>query len=157
MRVLAIVLSLVLISSVAFAKVTAEVLKKDLEDNGNIRVYTQYKIDGVEVVSRYPKLGGKYYWITRYTALIFAGMTDAQMEARILQDVNIYAERLTLETFIEKNNINIVANNLKTLVGSTVSKDSTTIRVDTDGDNIVDTEWTVKTDGTKTETPIITP
>lgn len=158
MRIVVIVLSLILISSVAFAVedgVTAKILAYDIDDNGNIRVKTQYKIDGVEVKSNYPKLNDKYYFVTRYYALNFPGMTDKQIKDRILEDLNAHAENLVLDTFVKKNNQDIHDNHLSALVGSVISKIKATFKFDSDGDNIDDKEWTVYTNATYTEKNIL--
>jgi len=157
MKKLLLVLLFCLFATNVFAGVTAEILAYDLDDNGNIRVKTQYKIDGVEVVSRYPQLGGKYYFVTRYHALNFAGMSDAEIKARILEDVENHAENLIKNTYMKKKNINIHDNHIKALVGSKVTETTTTVSVDTDGDNVNDEIWTIKSDGSHTSAAIITP
>jgi len=145
-----------LICSFSYAGVTGEVLAVDRDDNGNIRVKTQYKIDGVEVKSRYPKLNGKYYWVSRYRSHNFADMTDLEIKNRILRDVRKHSENLITDTFFRVDNERIINNNLPNLIGSMIIRNQSKVLIDIDGDNVFDKEWTVKTDGTKTER-IITP
>lgn len=142
-------------SQVVFADVTAEVLSYKIDDNGNIEVHTQYKIDGVEVQSRYPQENGKYYWVTRYAASNFGSMTEAQIKRRILSEIDSQTNALVVKSFIEKENQNIINNKLGTLVGSTVTKTQAEIGVDNDGDNKADKIWVVKTDGSKIEKDIL--
>lgn len=149
-----------LVTSLAFADVTAEVLAYDADDNGNIRIKTQYKIDGVEVISRYPTLNDKYYWVTRYSAFNFAGMNDIEIKTRIIEDIEAFSKSLIQKTYLTKTNAEIIKSNLSTLIGTKNTETIGSILVDTNGDKILDTEWVVKTDGTKTEipyTPVLTP
>lgn len=157
MKRILLILVFCLFATNVFAGVTAEILAYDLDDNGNIRVKTQYKIDGVEVISRYPTLGGKYYFVTRYHTLNFAGMSDAEIKTRILEDVEAHAKSLIKKTYIEKSNLDIHDNHIKEVVGSKVTKTTTTIEVDTDGDGEKDTNYILKTDGSHAESTIINP
>ena len=128
--------------------VEATIISKDLDDKGNIRIWTQYKIDGKEVESDYDKIDGKAVYATRFNANNLAGLSDAQIELRILQEAKTHAKNLTRQEFIKNTistNINIFNNNLKTLVGKKVTVEDTEIKVDDDITLIV------KTDGTKTE------
>jgi len=137
---------------VAFAdegsNVTAEIISQDLDDNGNIRVWTQYKIDNIEVKSQYPKIDGKFVYATRYHILNFVGMTDTEIKARIQQDVETHAETLIRKTFIKKANQDILDSHLSDVVGTKVIKETTTIKVSEDK------EWELKTDGTYVEKSI---
>ena len=57
MKKILVLLFLVLcIASPVFADVTEEVISIDKDANENIRVWTQYKLDGVEVKSKYDKI-----------------------------------------------------------------------------------------------------
>ena len=132
-----------------FADVTAEVLSYKLDDNGNIEVHTQYKIDGVEQQSRYPQENGKYYWVTRYVASTFGSMTEAQIKARILSEIQDQVNALGQQKFLKKANKNIVDTKLGTLVGATVAQTTFEIGVDNNGDHKTDKIWTVNTAGEK--------
>lgn len=147
-------ITMLLMATMAWADVTAEILKCDIDDNGNIRVYTQYKVDGVDVVSRYPTLDGKYYFVTRYDAMNFYGMTAKQIKARILKDINDHAANLIARKYVEDKNAAIVKDNLTTIVGSTASVVEAVIPVDSDKDGTPDINLTVKTDGTSVEEAI---
>ena len=148
--------SILIMAGVSFADVTAEVLSYKIDDNGNIEVHTQYKIDGVEVQSRYPQENGKYYLVTRYDAGNFINTTEAEIQNRILSDVKAHAEAVGNKEWIKKNTQDIFKNRLTGVAGSKVTSVESRIRVDTNGDNITDEVWTVKTDGTKiSSTPII--
>ncbi len=150
MKILTIAICFCFISIFAFAGTSAEIISYDKDDNGNIRVWTQYKIDGVEVDSRYPKINGKQVYCTRYTVFNFVDMTDNEIVARVKEDIEKHAETLIIKTFTEKKNDIIVQNNLYKLVGTTATKITATKKIS-------DTkEWVLKTDGTFT-TNIITP
>ncbi len=148
-----------LLVGICFADVDAVILQYDKDENGNIKVYTNYKIDGVEVKSAYPKLNDKYYYVTRYDAANFYGMDKAQIESRIQVDIKQFGERLVYRAFIQKENDRILTDDtLKDLVGKQVKITETTIQIDTNKDGTLDKELQVKTDGTKTVTDInITP
>jgi hypothetical protein len=149
MRLLILILGFCLIASCVFAGVEATIVSKDIDDNGNIRVWTQYKIDGVEVESRYPKIDGKSVYCTRYNAMNFYNMTDTQIKEKIVQDVDTHVGSLIQQKYIEINNQEILNKNLKTLINTTISKDTSLIQLDTNNDGIVDTNMTVKSDGTE--------
>lgn len=142
-------LVMILVSSTVFADVVAEVLSYKIDQNGNIEVHTQYKIDGVEVPSRYPLEDGKHYLVTRYQANSFGSMTNDQIKQRILKEIEEHAKSLTQEGFIKKANQDIMDNKLGSLVGSKVLITDAEIGVDNDGDNKIDKVWTVNTKGEK--------
>lgn len=131
--------------TVCRAEVTATIIAKDIDSEGNIQVWTQYKIDGKEVESRYPKINDKNVWATRYNALVFYNMTDEQIKNKILSDVEQYSKYLIQKQYCEINNRNFLEKKLSTLINSTVI---------TQGSEIPLSEKlsiTVKTDGTKVE------
>ena len=152
----------------AWADVTAKIISFKLDDNKNIEVHTQYKIDGVEVVSRYPQescddgLGGTtqcYIWVTRYQVLNFVNpdgtlMSDAEIKDKIILDLQQFENALIQKTYLEKKNQEIFETNLKTIVGTLDSLTSSTITLkDSTGKETTTLE--VKTDGTATITPAI--
>lgn len=149
-------LVLLFMTSLAYADVTAEIVGKAIDDNGNIIIRTQYKIDGVEVVSRYPKdEQGRYYWVTRYNIINFAGMTKAQIKQRVGRDIKAFAQNLIRQEYLKKANL---ALDTSDVIGQTLTETTAEILVDTDGDGIPDKKWTVKNDGSKVEsdyTPVI--
>ncbi len=143
-----------LLTTFAFADVIGEIVSIDKDVKGSIRVWTQYKVDGVEVESRYPKIGGKYVFCSRYNAINFAGMTDTQIKARIDFDVKQHTKSLLRNTYISVVNDDIIANHLGTVVGSTTTTKDLKINVDTDGDGVIDAEVLIKTDGSQSISPI---
>lgn len=149
-KILALVLVLGICGQV-FADVTAEIVGKDIDENGNIIIKTQYKIDGVEVQSRYPKLTIKdkddkdiqvYYWVTRYTVQSFAGMNETQTNDRIKQDLSQFAKSLIAKKYISEENAKL---DLSKVIGQKITETNATIQVSPT------LEWTVKTDGSKVE------
>ncbi len=147
MKALVLILVFCLFAPFVFAGVEAEIIAKDLDDNGNIRIWTQYKIDGKEVESEYPKINGKYVYATRFAAHNFAGMTDSQIEDVVLYQAKKHSETLIRQEFIKKNvstNSDIFDNHLPTLLGKKVTLDSMDIKIDDDK------KIKVKTDGTQT-------
>lgn len=145
---------MVLVGSVAWADVTAEIIAYDLSPDGNIRIMTQYKVDGVEVPSRYPKVDGKYVWYTQYTATNFAGMTALQAKQKIGAEIRNAGENILRQKYLEVENQDLINNFLTNLVGTTATYANAKITVDTDGDGIADKEWTVSTDGSRTESAL---
>jgi len=146
-------------TSLCFADVTAEIIGKDIDTNGNIIVKTQYKIDGIEVQSNYPQLGGKYYWVTRYSIQNFANMDATQVQARIDKDIKAYGEQLILKPFREQLRVDLKTANqnlfngdlLKDIIGHKTTVETATMIIDKNFDGIVDTEIIAKSDGSKIE------
>lgn len=154
----------------AYAGVEANVIKQDLDDNGNIRVWSQYLVDGAEVVSQYPKINGKYVFCSRYSKQNFLTCKDdAEIEARILQDLNDHGQTLISQTFnktapkslseLQKDynrtaNDDFAKTHLKTLIGEKVTLTTAVTKIDSNNDTILDKELNVKTDGTFTVTDI---
>lgn len=138
-----------LLTTFAFADVTGEIIAIDKDDNGNIRVWTSYSVDGVEQISQYPKINGKSVYCSRYNTMNFLGMTDTQIKARIEKDVDIHTKTLITNEYREKATNDIFANHLGTIVGSKISNKDVTKQVDTDGDGINDKEVLIKTDGSQ--------
>lgn len=133
MKRLILVLLFCLITSLAYADVVGEIISIDRDANDNIRVWTQYKIDGVEVKSNYPKINGKAVYATRFAAHNFAGLSDSQIEARILRETKAHSKNLIKQEFIKKTistNDDIYSNHLKTLVGKSITVDKAEIRID---------------------------
>jgi len=153
MRIAFMCLAMIFLSSVVYADVTSEVIAKGIDSNGNIRVWTQYKIDGKEVESRYPKIDGKYVWATRYSVGNFYGMTDQEQLERIDEDMKAHGETLISNPFrTEIRKLTTDANkevSLENLIGRKVIVKGAELLVDTDFNGQPDKKWTVKTDGTK--------
>ena len=125
--------------------------------NGSIIVRTQYKLDGVEVMSNYPPLGGKYYWQTRYQIDKFAGMTDGQVKTYIFKDLAAFGKNLIRKRFFQLNNFQYIQDKANLLIGQTGTVNTAEVLVDTNADGVVDTKWVVSSDGTKTEEPYTPP
>lgn len=149
MKTLGLVLGFCLITTLAFGDVIGEVISIDKDDNGNIRVWTQYKVDNVEVQSNYPKIDGKYVYCSRYHAMNFVGMTDKQIKDRILKDVDNHTKSLIRNTYIKKANDDIFDKHLKNIKNSKIQNETVTIKADTNGDGISDKEVILKTDGSQ--------
>ena len=158
MKFIGFLVGFLLIVSSLYADVTAEIIGKDIDANGNIRIKTQYKIDGVEVPSKYPKHDGKYYWVTRYGIKSFAGMTKLQIVQRVGKDIKSFSRQLIRRKFNSIANPTLSNGPLfDTMVGKTTTDTEAEILVDTDQDGVLDTKWRVKTDGTKIEEPYTPP
>jgi hypothetical protein len=123
--------------------VTGEIIKIDTDDNGAIRVWSNYKVDGVDVPSQYPKINGKSVFCTRYSVVNFAGLDKATIQALVTKDVDAYANKLAIDQYSSVATPVSIADNLTELIGTTVTK--------TDGVLTVgDKEATFKPDGTVT-------
>ena len=145
------------ICGIARADVQGNPLKVDIDDHGNIRVYVQYVIDGVELVTNYPllpELGDKHYLVVRFDAYNFVGMSAEQKKQKIRDEIKKHAEYIISSTFLKKENIEVL-DDVKTIVGEEIDVKDATVKFDTNKDGQEDTEWTVKSDGTKTEKPIV--
>lgn len=128
--------------AVCRAEVTATIIAKDIDNDGNIRVWTQYKIDGKEVDSRDPKIDDKYVRATRYNVLNFYGMTDEQVKEYILKDIGSYVNHLVIKEYTNINTKIFLENNLTGLVNSSIS--TSTADIGLSGKTL-----TVKIDGTQ--------
>ena len=152
--IIAIVIMVLLWAAYVMAGSEAEVVKVERDEGNNIRVWTQYKVDGVEVKSRYPKIDGKHVFCSRYAIHNFAEMTDAEIKAYILDDIGSHTKVLIRNAFVEKANTDVLENHLSGIVGAKVSNTTATIKLDTDKDGAADVKWTVKSDGTHTSESI---
>lgn len=148
MKLISLILGFCLITACVFADVIAEVIAKDIDTNSNIIIRTQYKIDGQEVISRYPKdAQGRYYWQTRYNIINFVGMNETQIADRIKQDLSQFAQHLITQKYITEENAKL---DLKNIIGQKITETTATIQVSPT------LEYIVRTDGSKIE-KIITP
>lgn len=134
----------------AFAGVVGTIIDVSQDEQGAIVVKTNYVLDGVEVQSRYPTLNGQYYWVTRYNVDKFAGMTDAQVKTYILKDLQAFAQNLITKTFFQKANFSYTQAKANALIGTTGTVTTAEVLVDTNADNVPDTKWIVKSDGSYT-------
>ena len=155
MRKFFIILTILLIPVKCFADVTTEILSKQKAPNGDLWICTQYKIDGAEVVSSYPKVDGKSCFMTRYNAYHLAGLNNQQIIQMIDDDVKEHAETLVRDKYSEKVVEQVVTE--INVVGRTSTVKDAKVKVDTDKNGQLDKEYTVNTDGTKTEKDIVEP
>jgi hypothetical protein len=163
------------LSGLAFADASFEIIGQDIDNNGNIRVWTCHKVDGVEVVSQYPKMkdakGVEHYvYCTRYSKPNFKDCKDTkEIETKIINDIANYSDNLIRKEYDAKAaktinqtqidyatavNSAFVADSLKDLVGKTKAVTTAVVKVDTDLDGVNDKEITLTTSGTKTEKAI---
>jgi len=149
MKVLGLVVGMMLMASLAWADCTAKIIGVDKDEQGSIRVKTQYILDGQEVISRYPQQDGKYYWVTRYNVQNFANMTKAQVLGRIKKDIKAFQEHLIIDSFMKINNDAFVKT-ADNLVNATNTETTANIDLDLNSDGIPDTRWQVTSDGNKT-------
>ena len=155
MRFLILLLAFCMVAVLGYAGVTAEILDiTQDQSNGSIIVKTQYKLDGVEVISRYPKdEQGRSYWVTRYNIDKFAVMSDQQAKTYILNDLKQFAQSVIRQAYFKIANFDYTQEKADLLIGATGEVNTADILVDTNADGIADTIWYVKSDGTKTEEP----
>ena len=152
------ILTLIMIcfTTLAFADASGEIIKLEYDENKNIRVWVQYKVDGVEVPSRYPPINGKQVWCFRKSFAEFVGMTNTQIIENIKKDVEEHCNNLVVGEFRQIKNADIM-DKIKGSVGTKITKDSAELFFDTDKDGNVDTKWTVYSNGSYTESPVVTP
>jgi hypothetical protein len=117
---------MLLIATPVFASVSGTVIGTQQDENGNIIVKTAYYMDGVNVPSRYPVENGVYYWVSRYSFQNFDGMTPLQIEARIKQDVDAFAQSLIAKKYTTEANASL---DLKALVGKTFTSQTAEIQL----------------------------
>ena len=144
-----------LLASTSYADVTTEILSKQKAPNGDLWICTQYKIDGGEVSSPYPKVNGKACFMTRYNAYHLAGLTNEEIVLMIDEDVKEHAETLVRDKYSEKVVEQVVTE--IDVIGRTSTVINAKVKVDTDKNGQPDKEYTVKTNGTKTEKDIVEP
>ena len=135
--------SFLLIATTAFADVTTEILSQKKAPNGDMWVCVQYKIDGIEVASPYPKIDGKSCLMIRKNAYQLAGLDAAQTEALFDAEITAHAKTLIADEYSNKAVDGILAT--VSLVGRKQTVASTVVKV------APDKEWTVKTNGEKIE------
>ena len=138
MKTFILILAFCFITTLVFADTIGEIVSIDIDSNGNIRVWTQYKIDGTEVESQYPKIDGKSVFCTRYSALNFVDMSNTEIKERILEDIDTHTKTLITKKCLKKANKKI---KFKDVVGSKVSNNKAKVKIndkeyllDTDGD-----------------------
>jgi hypothetical protein len=124
--------------------ITAEIVKVDQDEQGALRVWASYNIDGVAVESNYPKIDGHSVYCTRYDALQFDGKTDAEIKDFILSQSQQYCEALVRKEYTKVANVSL-ADRVKSIVGQTVSLDEVKVSISPTEEVIV------KQDGTKGE------
>ena len=107
--------------------ITGNVVKIDTDEKGAIVVWTQYLIDGKEVQSRYPTINGKQVFCSRYSALGFAGRSQADNQKSILDDVSSHVDSLILKQYQKAKNPSIVSVDLASVIGQKVEKDTATL------------------------------
>jgi len=136
------ILALMAVCATAKADVTAEILSQKIDENGNIRVETQYKIDG-KTVDVKAQACANCTQGSRYSFTNFIGMTDAEIMAYIKADIEVHAKNLVARKFATDENKKLLPD-ISDLTGQKVTATESVIKIsDTE-------EWTVKTDGTKT-------
>lgn len=169
-----IVLLILIIPNLVFADTEAKILATQVKGE-MIEVFSQYMIDGIIVQSRYPQdlttiiekgyptsLVGKNYFITRYTANSFIGLSNFEIQQFILNELSQHIDVLIINKFnetspetqksIKEGKASQIFNDvIKDITNQIISKTSTKILIDTDVDGINDKEWVVKSDGSKIE------
>jgi len=108
--------------------ITGTIVQVDQDNNGAIRVWTNYQIDGVDVQSNYPQINGKSVYCCRYSAIQFAGMSNDDMTSAILADVQAQVNNLVTQQYSATANAALVSQ-LSSVVGQSASGDSTSVTV----------------------------
>lgn len=156
-----------LMAGLCFAGSDYDIKLKEIDANGNIVIWTKYKLDGTVVDSNYPQSAtpprmacpAAYWnttrnactvWASRYSIENFAGMDSAAIKTRIKKDCKAFARHLIKKKFDEISNTNL---DLSATIGTTDSFTTEDVYLDTDADGVLDTVWHVSSDGTKTEEP----
>ena len=144
--------------------ITAEIKKISQGiSQGEIIVWANYKIDGLDVPSAYvcangeirarmgellgtyapeENLDGAQLYCTRYDALQFANMSDQEIKDFIVGQSQAQVDNLVKKEYSKVENLSI-ADRVKSVVGQTVQADSVTVQISPTE------EVTVSQDGTK--------
>ena len=129
--------------------IEATVISKSIDPKrGSIIVWTQYKVDGKEVASAYPKIDGKSVYCVRYDPLQLLGKTEAEIEAKVLKDLEAHTGKLIKDKFKSLTTSDILDTGLANIIGKTITKGVTVVRMG-------DRELTLKDDGTYTSKTIV--
>ena len=114
--------------------ITAEIQSVDIDNNGNIRVTTEYKKDGTWV-----QTGN-----TRYSFGALA--TQAEIETKIQEDVQQHCDNLVARNYVKNKNMADYSKIATNVVGLTKQATETDI-------TIGDTIYTVDETSVKSTTP----
>ena len=114
--------------------ITTEIKSVDIDANGNIRVTTEYKKDGLQV-----QIGN-----TRYS--MGASETEEDVKTKILADIKTHAENLVSREYVKNANITKVSSLATWGIGQTDSATEATLTI---GDNV----YTVDETSVKSTTP----
>lgn len=117
---------IVLMAGSAWAGCTANIVSSGMDENNNIVISTQHICDGQEIPSRYPQIDGKYVWQTRYSFQNFDGMTEAQRNEYILNDVSKFDESLIAKNFTGQEN---AKQDFKSLIGQSKTVETTEMQI----------------------------
>jgi len=163
---------MVLFAVSAQADIIGKPVKQAQDANGSIVVWTQYANNGQIEYSRYPAPNSRpneacpaelwdnnkppcateacqcTAWVSRYSFQNFDGMDSVQIEARIKQDVDAFAQSLIAKEFTKVKNGSI---DLKGIIG----KEFTTTQTDVQVSEVK--AYTVKTDGSVVEKALVKP
>lgn len=121
--------------------IEATIISKDVDtQRGTIRVWTQYKLDGVEIPSQYPKIDGKSVYCVRYDPVQLVGLTEAEIEAKVLADLDSHAGSLIRNKFRSLVTSDALNTGMANIIGKTVQKDTTQVKVG-------DKDYNIKDDG----------
>lgn len=140
------ILALMAVCATVRADVTAEIISQNIDENGNIRVVTQYKIDGKTVDVKSQPCDNCTQG-SRYSFQNFIDMTDAEIMAYIKADIGVHAKNLVARKFATEENKKLLPD-ISELTGQKVTATESVLKI---SDTV---EWTVKTDGTKTVSSI---
>lgn len=148
---------LLLLPVLVYADSSGEIVRIDIGEDKNISVWVQYKLDGIEIESNYPKIDDKfvYRFRIRYTNLV--GKTNNQIRTYIRNQIERHCENIIKNRFAELRNeadLNDRISKIGGIIGSSLTKNSAFIDFDTDQDGANDTRWEVFTNGNYTETTI---
>ena len=143
MKKLLILAVLLGISLNCFADVIATFKGARVGERDYIWLDFDYNIDGKVISNSYP-MDIKNY----------VGKTNAEIVAWIKNNIEYQCDRYIEAEFRKKSNQQAITDKLNTLTGKSFTKTTADLLFDTNNNNLIDTKWTVKTDGSYTTSSV---
>lgn len=134
--------------------ITAKIVKVEIDEQGSIRVWANYKIDGIDVQSNYPKIDGESVFCTRYNSLEFIKKTDKEINDYILEQSKQHINSLVRKEYLKVSNAEILTK-INSLVGQSVSGETTKVQISPTEEVLINKDGTKGEIIIKDVTPII--
>ena len=139
--------------------VQAELVHVEEGTNNNITLWVNFKVDGVDTIwldkNKQPLIrNGKNVWPYTMGWWNLSGKTNQQILQWIKVNIEHQCDNLIKKKYREVTVDSTISTKLINLVGTTLTKETATIDMDTNNDGTKDLRIELSTDGTYTETVI---